>query len=322
MISNKPLPKWLKDYIFGELGAEEKPDPKEFCKNLDSDHDKNRIYLGTYFPRSFAESFCIHNNLFSYAPYKQTMEIKEKMKILSFGCGTGGDVVGLVCAIATMLPMVNEIEIVAYDGNSIAIDHLGDILRLDPLNKRFNIRQRCVPISISSVEDLTHITSNIGNEYDFILSFKFVNELMQLGILGRDGFQILAEKLSPLLAMDGLMTLLDVRAEYCGEWQPKNLNMGMGRFCRGGLFATLLPIPCHFRGSSNCDSCFSDKRFTGSFTSKDLVTYRVLGHKAFIDSIYPSCKLNVTYIRNKDGMDDPCPLLNGTNVLDAFDINN
>ena len=64
MNTHKTLPNWLHNYIFETLGAEEKPDPREFCKNLHSDDVKNKIYLGTYFPRSFAEEFCIHENLF------------------------------------------------------------------------------------------------------------------------------------------------------------------------------------------------------------------------------------------------------------------
>ena len=114
MITNKPLPKWLNDYIFGFLGAEEKPDPKEFCKNLDSDDEKNKIYLGTYFPRSFAESFCIHSNLFSYEPYRTHLEKKEELSLLSIGCGTGGDILGMICAIALALIRPSAIANVCF----------------------------------------------------------------------------------------------------------------------------------------------------------------------------------------------------------------
>ena len=75
-----------------------------------------------------------------------------------------------------------------------------------------------MPLPIKSMDDLNHFTSHLGNGYDLILSFKFVNELMQMGILKRDGFNVLAEKLSPLLAAEGLMTL-DGRGT--GHWHIK-----------------------------------------------------------------------------------------------------
>ena len=323
MNTHKDLPKWLYDYIFVKVGAKEVPDPNEFKLNLDAGVQKNQIYLGTYFPRSYSESFCIHQNLFSFGPYYDIIKEKTELKILSFGCGTGGDTVGLVCSIANSLPQIRNVEVVAYDGNSLAIDYLSEILDLESLQQRFVINKRCVPLSISSIEDLTHITTHIGNDYDFILSFKFVNELMQTGVWGRDGFKILAENLAPLLASQGLMTLLDVRAEYCENWQPKNLNKGLSDFCKNKEYSTLLPIPCHFNdGCTKCHGCFSDKRFTGSFTANDQVTYRVIGRSSFVDALFPNFNKDVTYIRNKDGMNDPCPMTKGRMPVDAFDINN
>ena len=68
--------------------------------------------------------------------------------------------------------------------------------------------------------------------------------------------------------------------------------------------------------------CFIDKKFYGSFTANDQVTYRVIGHSPFVDSLYPTFDADATYIRNKDGMNDVCPMTKGRNVKDAFDINN
>lgn len=52
------LPQWLDNLIFEQFGA-------KYCRsNADMtviDWDKNDVlnYLGTYFPRSYAESYCI-----------------------------------------------------------------------------------------------------------------------------------------------------------------------------------------------------------------------------------------------------------------------
>lgn len=61
MVSSIKLPQWLDNLIFDELGA-------KYCRaNADMtviDWDKNDVlnYLGTYFPRSYAESYCIFSD--------------------------------------------------------------------------------------------------------------------------------------------------------------------------------------------------------------------------------------------------------------------
>lgn len=67
MQNNVTLPQWLDDLIFNQLGA-------KYCRsNSDMtviDWDKNDVlnYLGTYFPRSYAESYCIFSHLFQIQP--------------------------------------------------------------------------------------------------------------------------------------------------------------------------------------------------------------------------------------------------------------
>lgn len=325
MQNNKPLPKWLHDHIFGHLGAEEKPDPKKFCQNLDSDDEKNRVYLGTYFPRSFAESYCIHANLFAYEPYRARLLAKEQLSILSIGCGTGGDIMGLVCAIARYLPNIRKLKIVAFDGNNVAIDYLSDMLNLDEIKDRFDIGEadkKYVPLPITCIEDLTHYTEHMGEGFDLITSFKFINELMESGIFKQDGFNVLADILAPRLNETGLLTILDVTDIHYGVYQPLNLNSGFCTFSKGNEdFRTLLPIPCHFYDRKCVGSrCFTNKRFFGTFTADDKVTYRVIGRTAFVDALYSSVKDGVSYVRNVDK--ESCPGYRGRQTIaDAFDIN-
>lgn len=323
MNTHKELPKWLHNYIFETVGAEERPDPKEFCKNLHSDDAKNKIYLGTYFPRSFAEAFCIHENLFNYAPYLETLQQKERLSILSIGCGTGGDIIGAICAIGKCLPSVKELDVVAFDGNNIAIDYLKELLEQGVLQKRFVITERFVPLPIASIEDLQHFINYMGDGYDIILSFKFVNELMELGVLPRLGFHELASILASKLNDTGLMTLLDVTDKHYGVFQPKNMNEALCNYMQNQKdFKTLLPIPCHFFDQKcHGGSCFSNKRFTGSFTAEDKVAYRVIGRAGFVDALYPVMADDTCYARNVDMWNDPCPKTRGKRGADAFDIN-
>lgn len=97
------LPKWLDDYIFKELGA-------KYCRsNSDMtviDWDKKDVlnYLGTYFPRSYAEVYCIFNNYFERD--ENIFSNKEEISIFDFGCGTGGEIVGLITIINKIFPNI------------------------------------------------------------------------------------------------------------------------------------------------------------------------------------------------------------------------
>lgn len=321
MNTTKNMPGWLHKYIFEDLGAEEKPDPKEFCRNLHSDDAKNKIYLGTYFPRSFAESYCIYENLFRYEPYAEIIRDKESLSILSVGCGTGGDILGLLCAINEYCPSIIQLDVVAFDGNHIAIDYLNGLLNLEPIKNRFTITEHYVPLSVTSKKDIQHDISQMGGSFDLILSFKCINELMEAKILEKDAFKDIAEILCPKLNVTGLLTLLDVTDKHCGDWQSKNLNNGLGSFHRGNSsFKSLLPVPCHFYSHKCIGSrCFTNKRFYGTFTSDDKVVYRVIGRTAFVDQLYPSIKDGISYVKNVDM--ELCPEFRGKPLADGFDIN-
>ena len=52
------LPPYLDDYIFQSLGAIYRKSGPVFVSNV-WDYTKTLEYLGTYFPRSYSESFCI-----------------------------------------------------------------------------------------------------------------------------------------------------------------------------------------------------------------------------------------------------------------------
>lgn len=49
-----------------------------------------KLYLGTYFPRSYAESYDIATDLFKNENYKLAIHKLEEVNILDFCCGTMG----------------------------------------------------------------------------------------------------------------------------------------------------------------------------------------------------------------------------------------
>ena len=102
------LPKWLDDLLFNKLSA-------SYCRKnkdlvvLDCGHKDILGYLGTYFPRSFAESYCIFSQYLN--DNRQKYLDKAELSVFDFGCGTGGELVGLVTAISEQLPSVKHIDI-------------------------------------------------------------------------------------------------------------------------------------------------------------------------------------------------------------------
>lgn len=111
------LPQWLDKYIFNDLKAEYAPNFQRFEYNLDLNEDDNLKYLGTYFPRSYAEVFCIFDNIFQNKQYQKLLSPKKYLNILSVGCGTGGDLIGLITVIEKHYPQISKIDIWALDGN-------------------------------------------------------------------------------------------------------------------------------------------------------------------------------------------------------------
>ena len=51
------LPAWLEKELFSKNQARFEPNWQKFEYNLDLTEDHLRVYLGTYFPRSYVEAF-------------------------------------------------------------------------------------------------------------------------------------------------------------------------------------------------------------------------------------------------------------------------
>lgn len=113
MNTSVQLPKWLDNLIFEQLGA-------KYCRsNADMtviDWDKNDVlnYLGTYFPRSYAESYCIFSEFLTKWPNRFVN--KTELSVFDFGCGTGGEIIGLLDSLQDV-HSIQMVRICALDGN-------------------------------------------------------------------------------------------------------------------------------------------------------------------------------------------------------------
>ena len=120
-----PVPNWslpdVLDDILEEMGAFYRSEPQRVQQGLEADDERNRAYLGTYFPRSFIEWGLIWSELLAHPPVGRRFQAKETITIASFGSGTGGDVVGALCAIKDAQLTPRRVRVYSFDGNADAL---------------------------------------------------------------------------------------------------------------------------------------------------------------------------------------------------------
>ena len=114
---NRPL----YDYIVKNLGAYWHKRTWDAVSNLHNDEKENQGYLGTYFIRSYIESYHIFRHNINTL-MKHGYLNNDKIRILCLGSGTGGDLFGLLHVLEEIITKPITIEVISVDGNSIAIN--------------------------------------------------------------------------------------------------------------------------------------------------------------------------------------------------------
>lgn len=274
---NTRLPSWLDNFIFNTLNAEYAPDFQRFEYNLNLTREDNQRYLGTYFPRSYAETFCIFDNLFHNETVKSYYTQLNEISILSVGCGSGGDLLGLLTAINKHFQPINKMNVVAIDGNSDALSLSSQIIgqASQQFHKEIVFIKKQLVFEKDTVADMQ-------SSFDFIITSKMINEIINKGNGRMDNsYYDFATTYSPMLKDYGLMMLLDVTTKVgISEFCPILLNKQINQFIhKHPDFVSIIPIPCV--GNENCQvQCFSQKEFSVSHSKcandKSRVTYRIL----------------------------------------------
>lgn len=170
----------LFNYIYDELEATYKRDFNGVKTNLNNDREKNLQYLGTYYPRSYAESYHIYSNIFDDIRIYNKFNEKNKMKILDIGSGTGGSLMGLLQVLNERFSF-KEFEIVSIEGNSDAVEIQSDLLNVFENFIEFNgntFKANVHTITFNDKSELDNRLSmlSLNNNIDIMHSFKVVNE--------------------------------------------------------------------------------------------------------------------------------------------------
>lgn len=220
------LPAWLDDFIFTHLKA-------IYCRCnadmtvIDWGPDEILKYLGTYFPRSYAESYCIFKH---YLPRNGILRGRKSVKLLDFGCGTGGEIVGFASALAECWPSIEVLKVKAIDGNQYALKRFEDIK--EEFNRKNSLQIICSPspIKIDDFYDLSILDSILDSNYDYVISFKAVCEFVsKQQFEEKNAYEHIARFMLPHLADDGCMLLADVTTKnnVVREWLPDLMDKGL-----------------------------------------------------------------------------------------------
>jgi SAM-dependent methyltransferase len=194
------------------------------------DWDKNDVlnYLGTYFPRSYAESYCIFSEFFK--TYPERFADKEEISIFDFGCGTGGEIIGLIDALRCM-SKVQRVHFFALDGNYHALRLLERIFNACTTKTHMKIELDVIPLTIDDFYDLGVTVKLISKEnFDIIMTFKAICEFVSIDRFEKqNAYFHFVRSFLPKLGGNGIMTIIDVSTynSTSQEWLPRMLDSGI-----------------------------------------------------------------------------------------------
>lgn len=221
------LPDWLDKYLFEELGAKYQPSYSDMT-NIHDDKEKVLNYLGTYFPRSYAESYSIFSKYFDshFTEYCN----REELSVFDFGCGTGGEIIGLLTVLNEKFTSLKKVRIVALDGNQHALLKFEKILSEFKKISSLEISNRPSAIRIDDFYDLEVLDYVMTEDFDIIMTFKAICEFVtEQEFENQNPYKHIVEFMLPKLKDNGIILLEDVTTKnsISQEWLPKMMDKGL-----------------------------------------------------------------------------------------------
>lgn len=285
------LPLFLDNYIFTKLGARFAPNFEKFNKNLHHSTEDILIYLGTYFPRSFVETYSIFNDLFQNTFLQSSFKIKSEINILDIGSGTGGDLTGILLSMIENLSSDINFNITVVDGNQDALKILEKIIFKLQIVFNLKINLSVYYLTFKTITELYEKSKNslLNEKFDFIISSKMINEII---IVDNNAYFNYLSYFTDFLSENGLLSILDVTIKIDNlDYIPILLNEQSNQFIQTNLekYKTLSPLCC-INHEENCNvKCFTSETFCVTHSKKtndrSKVSYRIIGRKNYISSI-------------------------------------
>ncbi|MBR5653295.1 MAG: hypothetical protein IKX22_04370 [Prevotella sp.] len=299
-INNITIPRWLDKIIYDDFNAVYEPRPAEVVYNPDQSYDFVKLYLGTYFPRSYAEAYGITLQILSIKGFLEHFIKLEEINLLDFCCGTGGEIIGTIVALQSKLPNLKRVNVDAFDANVEAIRFLYHLMSLvnnaSEMRVEIIINPQC--IFIESEREIKDIVNLSNVPYHFIMSFKAINEFIQHKTFNMNAYELIASYLLPLLSQHGVFIMSDVATKLNDStmFYPQIMNVGLNRFLKKtSLYKSIIPTAC-FNHEGICIGCYMQDTFyvTHRKKNRDIskVAYRVLCKSDFATELLDNIPTN------------------------------
>lgn len=262
-LADVDFPKWLDKYLFSDLGAKYSPNHSRFEYNLNLNTGEIKVYLGTYFPRSFVEVKSIFEEFSQNSNYLSLVGERTSVSILDLGCGTGGDLFGLLSFLEKYEPSLESVKLLAIDGSQMALRFFEKIMAEFKKHSRLKIDYRIGPVFIESENDLNLVSDVLSDKYDLILSCKAICEMLAKRRIKNKAYKQTASMLSSKLTDKGIMLIEDVtiKSPATEKFIPYMLNAELNEFvAENDEFATIYPTACKDKESKCINGCFSRRR--------------------------------------------------------------
>jgi SAM-dependent methyltransferase len=284
------------------MGAVFSPQRRNARVNFDLDTAGNRIYLGTYFPKSVIESWCITSELLSIPLISSAFRQKEVIRLLDVGSGTGAAVVGVLLALADWGECKSSVEVTSLDINEDALAKQGEILDSLKAHLPFelivNFHKIRLPFELDGfVANLSTFAEQEGHKYDIVTCWKCLSEFYNVNFAQAQGIiRNMVRLASSMLVPNGLCVVNDVTTtDNNYEFFACTLNREVNEHdvAPDAEARTILPLPCG-KSSSFCTekSCYTQRRFRVSHKlapyDQTKTAYRILAPIVFAQSITAS----------------------------------
>lgn len=328
------LPNWLDKYIFEVLNARYEPNFEKFDYNLEHSGEELKAYLGTYFPRSYAESFCIYEGLFGNNIFISEIMKKKEINILDIGCGTGGNLLGLLTICNKYFTADQIINVWVIDGNQDALGILSKIIKKYKQNSILKINLNIISAKFLSISELKKIFHAIEEQnFDFIMSFKTICEIISKGgVISKNSYYEILEQVCYKLSNVGTFLLLDVTTKTIfTDYLPILFNEQARNFVkRVNDFKILSPLSCNCYGNVCNSQCFYQQDFLIRHSQKrndvSRVAYKIIGRTEFVETVTKNLKkgkfvINWKHFSNELKNNGCCiNTLQENEYLDAFKL--
>jgi len=320
------LPDWVDTLLFDKLRAKYQPDWKRFSENLDLNEEEQKAYLGTYFPRSYAELYFIIKSLMCNESIRKTYERMDEVAILDLCSGCGGDLVGTICALVESMPHLKQIYVTVVEACESSIDSLKTII--SETRKQFpalKIHCKCARCVIEDFSELGNLDIREYMPYDILLFNKAGGEIIRQG--EKDAYFTACKVLSSLMNMTGVACILDVTTKdpIQNMFYPQIMNGQINRFISENQnYRTILPLSCRYYEQTCKKPCFLQQNFFVShrYKMKDFskVAYRIIGHRLFVNDATLVYSPNGKAFQVNANAQENTPCSTGEIITDAFTL--